>query len=88
MTLRRTGLIALLAVLLGITPGLAARAADDEAAARGQMVEQVEREVAMFADQTGIAAIEAGPSHSTTRVRWRSARSLSSSGVVAQNSER
>jgi len=57
MTLRRTGLIALLAVLLGITPGLA-RAADDEAAARSQMVDVVEREVAMFADQTGIAAID------------------------------
>ena len=58
MTLRRTGAIALLAVLLGITPGLAARAAENDAAARSQMVEQVEREVAMFADQTGIAAID------------------------------
>jgi protein-L-isoaspartate(D-aspartate) O-methyltransferase len=58
MTLRRTGLIALLALLLGMTPWLAARAADDEVAARQQMVEQVEREVAMFARQTGIAAID------------------------------
>ena len=58
MTLRPTGLIALLAVLLGIAPGLPARAADDEAAARRQMVDLVEREVAMFAGHTGIATID------------------------------
>ena len=58
MTLRRTGLVALLAVLLGMTPGPAARAADDAAVARGQMVDLVEREVAMAASQTGIAAID------------------------------
>jgi protein-L-isoaspartate(D-aspartate) O-methyltransferase len=58
MTLRRSGLIALLAVLLGIAPILGARAADDEAAARRQMVDLIEREVAMYAGQTGIARID------------------------------
>ena len=58
MTLRRTGLIALLAVLLGITPGPGARAADNDAVSRGQMVDLIEREVAMFAGETGIRAID------------------------------
>jgi protein-L-isoaspartate(D-aspartate) O-methyltransferase len=58
MTLRGTGLIALLAVLLGIAPGPAAGAADNDAAAREQMVDLVEREVAMFAGETGIATID------------------------------
>jgi protein-L-isoaspartate(D-aspartate) O-methyltransferase len=58
MILRRSGVIALLAVLLGTMPEPAARAAENDAAARSQMVEQVEREVAMFAGQTGIAAID------------------------------
>jgi len=57
MTLRRVGPIALLAVLLGLAPGAAARA-DDAAAAREQMVDHLEREVAMFAGQTGIATID------------------------------
>jgi len=58
MTLRRTGVVALLAVVLGIMPGPAARAAEDEVIARGQMVDLVEREVALLASQTGIAAID------------------------------
>lgn len=58
MTLHRTGRTLLLAVLLGVTPGLAALAADNEAAARQQMVDLVEREVAMFAGETGIATID------------------------------
>jgi protein-L-isoaspartate(D-aspartate) O-methyltransferase len=58
MTLRRTGRIALLAVLLGITPGLAARAADNETVAREEMVDLLEREVALFASRTGVATID------------------------------
>jgi protein-L-isoaspartate(D-aspartate) O-methyltransferase len=58
MTLRRAGPTLLLAVLLGLAPGAASRAADDATAARQQMVDLVEREVAMFAAQTGIAAID------------------------------
>jgi protein-L-isoaspartate(D-aspartate) O-methyltransferase len=58
MTLRRTGSIVLLAVLLGAAPGPAASAADNETAAREQMVDLVEREIAMFAGETGIAAID------------------------------
>jgi protein-L-isoaspartate(D-aspartate) O-methyltransferase len=58
MTLRRSGVVALLAVVLGITPGPAARAADNDTVARGQMVDLVAREVAMLASQTGIAAID------------------------------
>jgi protein-L-isoaspartate(D-aspartate) O-methyltransferase len=57
MTPRRACLIALLTVLLGITPEVGARAADQEAARR-QMVDLVEQEVAMFAGQTGVAAID------------------------------
>jgi protein-L-isoaspartate(D-aspartate) O-methyltransferase len=58
MTLRRTGAVALLAVVLGITPGPAARAADNDTVARGQMVDLIAREIAMLASQTGIATID------------------------------
>jgi protein-L-isoaspartate(D-aspartate) O-methyltransferase len=58
MTLRRTGPIALLAVLLGIMSGPASRAADNDVAARQEMVDLVEREVAAFAGQTGIETID------------------------------
>jgi protein-L-isoaspartate(D-aspartate) O-methyltransferase len=58
MTLRRTGLIALLAALLQIAPSLPSRAADDETAARQEMVDLLEREVAAFANETGIATID------------------------------
>jgi protein-L-isoaspartate(D-aspartate) O-methyltransferase len=55
---RRIGAIALLAVLLGVVPGLFARADDNETAARQQMVDMIEQEVAAFAGQTGIATID------------------------------
>jgi protein-L-isoaspartate(D-aspartate) O-methyltransferase len=58
MTLRRTSPLALLAVLLGIMSGTASRAADNDVAARQEMVDMVEREVAAFAGQTGIATID------------------------------
>ncbi|HEX5079059.1 MAG TPA: protein-L-isoaspartate(D-aspartate) O-methyltransferase [Geminicoccaceae bacterium] len=58
MRWRRTGPIALLALLLGVMGSPVGRAADDAAAARERMVYIVEREVAAFADQTGIAKID------------------------------
>jgi protein-L-isoaspartate(D-aspartate) O-methyltransferase len=54
----RTGMMTLLAVVLGVMlPGLAV-AADDAAAAREEMVEFVKLEVAALAPQTGIRAID------------------------------
>ena len=56
MMLGRAGPIALLAMLLGLAPAVAA--ADEMTEAREQMVDIVQREVAMFAGETGIAAID------------------------------
>jgi protein-L-isoaspartate(D-aspartate) O-methyltransferase len=61
MTLRRASATLLVALLLGTAPTLASHAADEtaaEAAARRQMVDLVEREVALLAGQTGIATID------------------------------
>ena len=58
MRLRRTGPIALLALLLGVMASPGARAADNDVVARQRMVDMIEREVAAFAGQTGIATID------------------------------
>jgi protein-L-isoaspartate(D-aspartate) O-methyltransferase len=58
MALRRSGLTALLAVLLGIASGAPSHAADDAEAARHQMVDLVEQEAALLAGQTGITTID------------------------------
>jgi protein-L-isoaspartate(D-aspartate) O-methyltransferase len=53
----RTGVMTLLAVVLGVMPDLAS-AADDAAMARHEMVEIVKLEVSALAPQTGITAID------------------------------
>jgi protein-L-isoaspartate(D-aspartate) O-methyltransferase len=53
----RTGVMTLLAIVLGVMPDLAS-AADDAAMARHEMVEIVKLEVSALAPQTGITAID------------------------------